>query len=129
MKRTTLSLMALFFILLNPLSLIAAEQMQHAATPKTSQEQYERSMKERLGKLGEQLDNLKARAAAKSGQAEEKMLVYLAEAEEKRKAAALKLEEMKNTSKDKWEKFSSETEKAAKDFELAFEKAKSRFKE
>jgi hypothetical protein len=51
--------------------------------------------------LGKQLDELKARSAAKSEQAGEKMKSYLAGAEKKQKAAALKLEEMKYASKDK----------------------------
>lgn len=129
MKRITLLLTALLVILVNPLSLIAAEKEQITTAPQTAQEreQYENGMQERLGKLGKQLDELKARAASKSEQAGEKMKGYLSEADKKQKAAALKLEEMKHASKDKWGKFSSELDKAAKDFEHAYEKAKSRF--
>ena len=128
MKRMTLTLAALLFILVGPLSLYAAEQAQQATAPQTphEKEQYEKGMKERLGKLGKQLDELKATAAAKSGKAEDKMKDYLAEAEKKQKAAARKLEELGKASKDTWGKFTTEMEKAAKDFERAFERAKTR---
>lgn len=131
MKRIMVTLVALLFISVGQLSSNAAEQKQQLTEPMKMQEkeQYEKSMKERLGKLGQQLDELKAKAATKSDQAGEKMKDYLAEAEKKQKAAALKLEEMRKDSKDKWEKFSAEMDKAAKDFEQAYERAKSRLKE
>ncbi len=131
MKRLILSLAALLFIMAGPLPSIAAEQGQQTTAPKTPQEkeQYEKGMKERLGKLGAQLDELKAKAAARSDQAGQQMKGSLAEAEKKRKAAAVKLEEMKKTSKDKWKKFSEDMDQAARDFEKAYEKAKLRFKE
>jgi predicted secreted protein len=129
MKRKAISMTVLLFFLLNPLSLIAAENEQQTTAPKTAQEkeQYEKGMQERLRKLGKQLDELKAKSTAKSAQAGEKMKGYLTDAEEKQKAAAQKLEEMKYASKDKWKKFSSEINKATKDFERAYERAKSRF--
>lgn len=128
MKRWTLSLTALLFILACPLTLIAAEPEQQAAASKTphEKEQYEKSMKERLGKLGSQLDELKATTAAKSEKAEGKMKDYLAEAEKKRKVAERKLEEVGKASKDTWKKFTADMDKAAKDFEHAFQRAKTR---
>ena len=128
MKRMTLALAALLFILAGPLSLYAAGQEQQAAAPKSphEKEQYEKSMKERLGKIGKDLDELKASAAAKSEHAEGKMKEYLSDAEKKRKAAARKLDELGKASSDTWDKFTAEMEKAAKDFERAFTRAKSR---
>ena len=63
MNRIILYMMALLFILQTPSSPIAAEQEQQATAPKAAQEneQYEKSMQERLGKPGKQLDGLKAR--------------------------------------------------------------------
>lgn len=131
MKRLTLSLTVLLFILVSPLSLIAAEQEQQTTSPKTAQEkeQFEKSMQERLGKLGKQLDELKAKAATKSEQAGKKIKDYLEDAEAKQKEAARKLYELKDASKDTWEKFSVEIDKAAQDFEKAYENAKSRINE
>jgi uncharacterized protein HemX len=128
MKRMILSLAALLFILAGPLSLYAAEQEQQTTVTKTPQEkeQYEKGMKERLGKLGAQLDELKASAAAKSERAGEKMKGYVEDAEKKQKAATQKLEELGNASKDTWEKFTTEMDKAVKDFERAFDRAKTR---
>jgi hypothetical protein len=123
-----LTLAALLFILAGPLSLYAAEQEQQTVAPKSpaEKEQYEKGMKERLGKLGKELDELKATAAVKSEHAEGKMKEYLADAEKKRKVAARKLEELGKASKDTWVKFTAEMDKAAKDFERAFNRAKTR---
>lgn len=125
MKRITLSLTMLFFILAGPLSLPVAGQEQQTVTSKAAheKEEYEQSMKERLGKLGAQLDELKKKADAGTDRVEAKMKEQLAEAEKKRQAAVRKLEELGRVSKDSWEKFSAEAEKAAKDFEQAFERA------
>jgi len=128
MKRMTLTLAALVFILAGPLSLYASGQEQQAAAAKSphEKEQYEKSMKERLGKLGKELDDLKALAASKSEHAEGKMKEYLADAEKKRKAAARKLDKLGKASKDTWDKFAADMEKSAKDFERAFNRAKTR---
>ncbi len=128
MKRITLSLTILLFILTVPLSPPAVGEEHQASGSKAAHEKeaYEKSMKERLGKLGAQLDELKKKADAKKGRAEAKMKVHLADAEKKRQAAVRKLEELRRASKDSWEKFSAEAEKAAKDFEQAFERAKAR---
>jgi hypothetical protein len=128
MKRITFSLTILLFILSVPLSLPAAGEEHQASGSKAvhEKEAYEKSMQERLGKLGAQLDELKKKADVKKGRAEAQMKVQLAEAEKKRQAAARKLEELRLASKDSWKKFSAEAEKAAKDFEQAFERAKPR---
>lgn len=124
MKRMTVSLTMLLFILAGPLSLPVAGQEQPGRSKAVQEkEEFEKSMKERLGKLGAQLDELKKKAAADKEQAEAKMKERLAEAETKRQAAVRKLEELGRASKDSWEKFSAEAEKAAKDFERAFERA------
>lgn len=128
MKRLTLALAALLLLVAGPLSLCAAGQEKQATKPQTAHEkaQYEKSMKERLGKLGAELDELKASTATKTGQVEGKMKGYLTEAEKKRKAAARKLDELGKASSDTWEKFTADMEKAAKDFEHAFSRAKTR---
>jgi len=125
MRRITLPLTMLLFILAVPLSLPVAGQEQPPGRSKTAHEKeaYEKSMQERLGKLGAQLDELKKKADADKERAEAKMKEHLAEAEKKRQAAERKLDELGRASKDSWEKFSAEAEKAAKDFERAFERA------
>jgi hypothetical protein len=125
MKRITLSLTLLLFTLAAPLALPAAGQESTADGSRTAQEQdhYQKSMKERLGKLGAQLDALKRDADVRAGQVEARMKENLADAEAKRQEAARKLEQLGRASKDSWEKFSAEAEKAAKEFEKAFERA------
>jgi molecular chaperone GrpE (heat shock protein) len=114
----------------NPLTPWAAATEQ-AATPNESQEKkhYEKNMQERLGKLGKQLDELKAKAAAMTEQARKDINQDLAKAEEKREAASRKLEKMRKESVARWKKFSADLDNAADDFENAFKKAKDRFKE
>ena len=125
MKRIMLSLTMLLVILAGSLSLPVAGEEQQTGRSKAAQEkeEYERSMKERLGKLGERLDELKKKADAEKEHVEVKMKENLAEAEKKRQVAVRKLEELRRESKDSWEKFSIEAEKAAKDFEQAFDRA------
>lgn len=125
MKRTILSLTLLLFTLTVPLSLPAVGQEEPAGGAKTAheQERYEKTMKERLGKLGAQLDALKRDADVRAGQVEARMKENLADAEAKRQEAARKLEQLGRASKDSWEKFSAEAEKAAKEFEKAFDRA------
>jgi hypothetical protein len=128
MKRVTLPLTALLFILAGPMPLIAAEPEQQTVAPKTAheKEQYEQGMKERLGRVGADLDRLKADAAAGTGKVEGKMKEYLSDAEKKKRVAERKLDELGKASKESWKKFTGGMEKAAKDFEQAFSRAKSR---
>ena len=128
MRYGILPLTALLFLLAGPLSLPVNGQEQQTETAGTlhDKEQYEKSMKERLGKLGARLDNLKKKADAKSVQVEGKLKERLAEAEQKRQVAARKLEELGRASQDTWHKFSADMEKAAKEFERSFERIKNR---
>lgn len=131
MKATIVSLAVLFLVNLIPALTFGVEQGQPEPAPTAAQprEQYEKSMQERLGRLGRQLDELKASAAGKAEQAREEMNQLVAEAEKKQEAASRKLEEMRKASKQKWGEFTSQVNQAADDFERAYEKAKSRFKE
>lgn len=123
MKRITLSLAMLLFILAVPMSFpVAGEEQAGGSKAMHEKEAYEKSMKERLGRLGARLDELKKKADAEKEHAEAKMKEQLIDAETKRQAAVRKLEELGRASKDSWEKFSAEVEKAAKDFEHAFER-------
>jgi molecular chaperone GrpE (heat shock protein) len=131
MKRLSFFLAAILFIAAGTLSAYSAEKAHQATTSETAQqkEQYEKSMEERLGKLGKKLDELKAKTAAMGEQARNDMKGYLAEAEKKQKAASEKLESMRKKSVKKWKKFASDTDAAMDEFEKAFEKAKTHFKE
>jgi len=131
MKRIMSCLTALFFIAISPLLSYGVEKQQQAPTPATPQhkEQYEKTMEERLGKLGKQLDELKAKAAAMTEQARKDMNRQLAEADKKRKIASRKLEELRKKSEKEWNKFTAELDEAANDLEKAYEKAKAYFTE
>ena len=85
MKRTILSLAMLFLICSSPVPVFAVEQERPETVPTAMQqrEQYEKSMEERLGRLGKQLDELKAMAAEKKEQAQVEMKQFLSEAEKK----------------------------------------------
>jgi flagellar hook-basal body complex protein FliE len=126
-----LTLATMLFISLSPLASWGAAPEQQAATQDESQQKkhYEKNMQERLGKLGKQVDELKAKAAAMTEQARKDIKQDLAEVEKKRESASRKLETMRKESATAWEKFSAELDKAADDFENAFKKAKERFKE
>ncbi len=130
MKRILSCLAALFFISISPLSAYAVEKQQ-VTTPATSQhrEQYEKSMEERLGKLGRQLDELKAKAAAMTAETRKEVDHQLAEADKKRKAASHELEELQKKSEKEWKKFTTKMNEAADELEKAYERAKSSFKE
>ncbi|HTG01143.1 MAG TPA: hypothetical protein VK654_11230 [Nitrospirota bacterium] len=125
--------MLLYFILLVgmiPLSSFAAEQTQVPATAGLSEkERYEKSAEERLRKVGKELDELKAKAASKSAEARREMRVLLDDAEKKRGAAAAKLEEMRKESAQSWKKVTKDMDRLTDEFERAYEKVKSRFKE
>ncbi len=128
MKRAILSLAVLFFMGIIPGAPFAGEPERPENGPTATQprEQYEKSMEERLGRIGRQLDELKAKAAGKTEQAREEMKQLVADAEKKREAASRKLEEMRRETKNKWRRFVSDMNRAADDFEQAFERARSR---
>jgi len=125
-----LTLATALFISFSPSASWAAAPEQQAATPNESQEKkhYEKNMQERLGKLGKQLDELKAKAAAMTESARKDINQDLAKAEEGREAASQKLEKIRKESVATWGKFSTELDQAADDFENAYKKAKERFK-
>ena len=131
MKRLMSYLTALLFIGISPLLAYAVEKQQQASTPAASQhrEQYEKTMEERLGKLGKQLDELRAKAAAMTEQARKDVDRQLAEAEKKQKAASRKLEEIRKKTEKEWKEFTTDMNEAADELEKAYEKAKSGFKE
>jgi DNA anti-recombination protein RmuC len=130
MKNFFLMIAALLLFAAAPGSAYAAEEAKVAASPGAAQQkaQYEKSMEERLKKLGRELDELNARAAAKTEEAKADINRGIAEARTKQKAASAKLEEMRKKSVKKWKKFASETDAAADEFEKAFERAKAHFK-
>ena len=131
MKRIMAYLAALSIISISPVLAYAVEKEPQATAPATMQhrKQYEKTMEERLGKLGKQLDELRTEAAAMTEQARKEADRQLAEAEKKRKAAALKLEEIRKKSEKEWKQFTAEMNEAADELEKAYEKAKSGFKE
>jgi F0F1-type ATP synthase membrane subunit b/b' len=131
MKRTLHIVAILFFIALSPFLSFADEKNNTATTPEVSQqrEQYEKTMEERLAKLGKQLDELKAKAATMTEAARKEVNQQLAEAEKKQMAASRKLEAMRKKSAAQWKKFSTEMDEAWGEFEKAYEKAKAHFKE
>jgi DNA anti-recombination protein RmuC len=92
-------------------------------------EQYEKSMEERLKKLGRELDELNAKAASMTEQVKKDINRGIAEARAKQKAASAKLEEMRKKSVKRWKKFVSETDAAMDEFEKAYERAKAHYKE
>ena len=126
-----LTLATALFISFSPLVSWGAASEQQAATPNESQQKkhYEKNMQERLGKLGKQLDELKAKAAAMTEQARKDINRDLAAVEKKRESASRKLEATRKESAATWKKFSADLDQAADDFENAYKKAKERFKE
>ena len=131
MKRIMYFLAALLLNLSVMHSLSAAEEGQQTTAPATPQqkEQFEKSMEDRIRTLGEQLDELKAKAATMTEQVKKDMKADLNTAEKKRKIASQKMAQMRTKTERKWKKFSKEMNEAANDFERAYEKAKSHFKE
>jgi len=126
MQRITLFL-TLLFMLAGPLLLPAAgeEQPVNGAEETLEREAYEKSMEERLGELGAQLDALREKANVAAEEATAQLKEQLADTEELRQEAVLKLQELERASRDSWEKFSAELDKAAKDFEQAFDRVRS----
>ncbi len=131
MKQFMFFFAVMLLFVAGPLWSHAAEKEHQPAAPEASQQkdQYEKNMEERLKKFGRQLDELQAKAAAMTEQARKDLNSYLSEAEKKQKAATRKLDEIRKASVKKWKKFTSEMDAAMDDFERAYEKAKSRFKE
>lgn len=124
MKQKKLSLLLLLVILTGSLSMTVSGEEQKRGDSKgvIEKETFEKSMQERLGKLGAELDKLKKKGASEAEHAEARMKAAVAEAESKRRVAQGKLEELGRISKGSWEKFSLEVETAAKDFEQALER-------
>jgi hypothetical protein len=91
--------------------------------------QYEKNMEERFRRLGKSLDELEARAAALAEQARRDAERSLKDAEQKRNEAGRKLEEMKKAGKKRWSAFTEEMNAAMEEFEKAYERARSHFKE
>jgi F0F1-type ATP synthase membrane subunit b/b' len=130
MNRILFLLMALLLIAFSPPFSLASDQTQQAAAPDTQQkEQYEKSMEERLGNIGKQLDELREKANARTEEARKELNQYMKDAQKKHEAAARKLEEVRKATNETWKKFTSDMNKAADDFEQAYEKARKRFKE
>jgi ATP-dependent Lon protease len=99
MKETRLFI-ALMLLLAAPLSALTTEKTPGTKAPETAQqkEQYEKSMEERLRKIGRELDELKGKATNMTEEARKEMNRYLEDAEKKQKAASRKLEEMRRES-------------------------------
>jgi flagellar hook-basal body complex protein FliE len=86
-------------------------------------------MEERLRKVGQELDELRAKVAAAAERTEKELKQQLAEAEQKQKAASRQLEKPRKESAERWKKLATEMNDAAADLEKACERARSRFKE
>jgi hypothetical protein len=131
MKNLPMMIAVLLLFAAAPWRTYAAGEAKGTTSPEASQqkEQYEKGMEERLKKLGRELDELNAKAAAMTEQAKTDINRRIAEAKTKQKAASAKLEEMRKKSVKKWKKFVSETDAAMDEFEKAYERAKAHFKE
>ncbi|HSB33798.1 MAG TPA: hypothetical protein VLG39_05030 [Nitrospirota bacterium] len=131
MKRLLFLPASLLLIAASPLISLASDQTQKSAVSETPQQkaEYEKSMEERLGNIGKGLDELRAKANARTEEARKELNRYMKDAEKKRDAAARKLEEVRKSTNETWRKFTSDMNKAADDFEQAYDKAKKRFKE
>jgi len=131
MRNLSLLIAVLLLLAAAPWRAYAAGEATGDASPEAAQQkaQYEKNMEERLKKLGRELDELNASAAAMTEQAKTGLNRRIAEAKTKQKAASSKLEEMRKRSEKKWKKFASETDAAADEFEKAYERAKAHFKE
>jgi len=132
MKRLILYILAIALFISSPAFLLTgyAKEHQPISQDVTAQrKQFEKNMEERLNRLGVQLEELRVKAAAMKEKANKNLNKYLAEAEKKQKIASQKLEMVQKESEKKWGKISTDLSKAADDFEKAFEKAKSHFKD
>jgi TolA-binding protein len=131
MTRTLYIIAIVLFTTLNPFFSPADEQAKKSTVTESSQqkERYEKNMEERLGKLGRQLDDLKAKAAKMTKEAQKDIKQQLAEAEKKQKAVSRKLDALRRKSEKEWKNFSTHVDQAWDEFEKAYEKAKAHFKE
>lgn len=83
MKRINLFIALMLFTAAVPLSALAAEQTPgtKAPEPVRQKEQHEKSMEERLGKIGEELNELKTKAADMTEEARKEMSQQIEEVE------------------------------------------------
>lgn len=128
MKRIVF-IIALMLISAFPAPHAGAAESTAIPNPLQEKKQYEQSMEERLGRVGKQLDEIKARTTTMTEQARKEMGQYIADAEKKQKSASHKLQKIRKESEKKWKKFVSDMDAAMDDFEKAYERAKSHFKE
>ncbi len=110
MKRIKLFIALMLLLVAVPLFALAAEQtpVTKAPEPVQQKEQYEKSIEERLRKIGKELDELKAKAAEMTEEARKEMNQQIEEIEMKEKLASLKLEEMRKESQKDWKKVADE---------------------
>jgi archaellum component FlaC len=130
LKRINLFIALMLFTSAVPLSALAAEQTPctKAPEPMHQKEQYEKSMEERLGKIGKELDELKTKAADMTEEARKEMSQQIEEVEMKQKLASRKLGEMRKESQKEWKKVADEMNAAMNELEAAYEKMKSHMK-
>ncbi len=130
MKRIKLFIALMLLLVAVPLFALAAEQtpVTKAPEPVQQKEQYEKSIEERLRKIGKELDELKAKAAEMTEEARKEMNQQIEEIEMKEKLASLKLEEMRKESQKKWKKVTDEMNAAMNELVTAYEKTKSHMK-
>jgi TolA-binding protein len=130
MKETRLFIALMLMLAAAPLSALTTEKTPGTKAPETVQqrEQYEKSMEERLSKLGKELDELKTKAANMAEQTRKEMNRHIEEAEKKQEAASRKLEEMRKESQEKWKEFTDEMDAAIDELDKAHAKAKSHLK-
>lgn len=106
MKRISLFIALMLLLSSVPLSALAAEQTSGTKTrePVKQKEQYEKSMEERLRKIGKELDKLRTNTADMNEEAREETNQHIEEVEMKQKLASGKLEEMRMESQKEWKK-------------------------
>ena len=131
MKRIALLLATSILVVVGPSTSRATDESRQATASVSSRdrEQYERSMEERLRKLGRELDELRAKVAAAAERTGKEAKEQLAEAEQKEKAASRQLEKLRKESAKGWKKLSTEVNESVADLERACQKVKSHFKE
>jgi len=124
MKRIDLFIALMLLLIAVPLSALAAEQMPGTKEPEPvrQKEQYEKSMEERLRKIGKELDELKTKAADMTEEERKEMNQHIEEVEMKQKLASRKLEEMRKESQKEWKKVADEMNAAMNELEAAYEK-------
>ncbi|HEY7724145.1 MAG TPA: hypothetical protein VH880_02335 [Anaeromyxobacteraceae bacterium] len=131
MKRIALLLAAPMLAAIAPSSSPAAGEPREPAARDSSRdrEQYERTMEERLRKLGQELDELRAQVAAAAERAGKELEQELRRAEEKHEGASRQLEKLRKESAKRWKKLAGEVNDSLSDLEKACERARSRVKE